>query len=144
MSGFDVVPPRAASPARRWRDVARATLGLVRDYVTPVVLTSAVAVASIPAPGWVAWGALLVVAAALGAVSRSMGVTAATASALLYMTARGRHPFAATITDPWAIRLGFLLGVLGAAGAAATSWWVCDRQRAHRAALRAVPDERAG
>jgi hypothetical protein len=95
-----------------------------RDLVVPIVVTALVAFALIPIPRALAWLALLGVAAALGAVSRAMGVTSAVAAGLFYMTAHGRPRFATVITDQWTIRLSFLLGLLGALGAALVHWGV--------------------
>jgi hypothetical protein len=58
-----------------------------------------------------------------------MGVTAAIASALLFMSAHGRPRFASTITDQGTIRAAFLLGLLAAVAAAATSWWARETRR---------------
>jgi hypothetical protein len=110
-----------------WRVVVR---GACRDLVLPVVVTAAVALALVPVPRPLAWLALLGLAAALGAVTRAMGGTAAVAAGLLYMTAHGRPRVAAVVTDQSTIRLSFLLGLLGAIAAALVNWQVQQR-RAH-------------
>jgi hypothetical protein len=79
----------------------------------------------------IAWVALLLLSTTLGLIARPIGVTAAAASAMLFMTVHGRPRFASTITDVWTIRASFLLGILGAIAAAATSW--SASQRAERA-----------
>jgi hypothetical protein len=93
-----------------------------RDLLVPVVTATTVALALIPLPRLVAWGALLGLAAAFGRITRTMGMTAAAASCLLFMALHGRPRFATEVTDPWTIRLSFLLGILGASAAALTSW----------------------
>jgi hypothetical protein len=141
----DLMPPSAADqppgepgPTRLSLREALVTIG--RDLVAPVAIAATVAFALIPAPRLVAWFALLALAAALGRVSRPMGVTAAVASAMLFMTAHGRPRFASTITDTWTIRGSFLIGMLGALAAAAASWWAHERERRRQTTrLVAVP-----
>jgi hypothetical protein len=100
-----------------------------RDVLAPVAVATVVAVALLPAPRAIAWIGLLVLGAALGLVARPMGVTAAVASALLFMTVHGRPRFATTITHVWTIRASFLLGILGATAAVAASWWASKRRQ---------------
>lgn len=54
---------------------------------------------------------------------RAAGTTAAATSALLYLSAHGQPRFATTTTDPTTIRLGLLLGLVGAVG----TFWVTVR-----------------
>jgi hypothetical protein len=107
------------------RRALRAELRLVvyRDLILPVVATSVLAFTLLPAPRFIAWLALLCVPAMFGYLaSRACGLTAAAAAALLYLWAYGHPRFATTITDPWTIRVAFLLGLLGALAAAIGSW----------------------
>jgi hypothetical protein len=113
-------PSRAAAIADLCREFGR-------DFVLPAVLTTAAACLLIPAPRPFAWLFLLAVTAAWGAVSRPAGVTAAASAALLYMVAHGEPRFVATVTDQWAIRYGFLLGILGAVAACGVSYYLRER-----------------
>jgi hypothetical protein len=94
----------------------------------PIVLTTLVAFASLPAPRYVAWVALFAVTAEIGRrVSRSAGMFSAAIASLAYMFAHGRPRFASTVTDQLTIRASFLLGILGVTAAVVADW------RAHRA-----------
>jgi hypothetical protein len=110
--------------------LGQALLQIGRDLLAPIALAAAVALAFLPAPRAIAWVALLLLSTTLGLIARPMGVTAAVASAMLFMTVHDGPRFASTITDAWTIRASFLLGVLGAMTAAATSSWAHRAQRA--------------
>jgi hypothetical protein len=103
-----------------------------RDLVVPVLAAGALAFALIPAGRLVAWFGLLVLVAGLGRVlGRAAGITAAVTAGLLHLIVHGQPRFATTITDPWTIRLGFLLGILGVL-AAALAGRQPARSRRHR------------
>jgi MFS family permease len=98
----------------------------------PVLAAGALAFALIPAGRLVAWFGLLVLVAGLGRVlGRAAGITAAVTAGLLHLIVHGQPRFATTITDPWTIRLGFLLGILGVL-AAALAGRQPARSRRHR------------
>jgi hypothetical protein len=101
------------------------TLALAkREVVLPVAVIAAAALVLIPTSRAFAWLALLAISTAVGwRVGRSPGIVAAATAALAYMFVHGQPRFASTITDELTIRASFILGILGAAGAA-----VADRR----------------
>lgn len=88
------------------------------DLAGGVAATLAAALASLPLAPAAAWATLLATVTAVGwFAGRAAGWTAAAATGLLYMWIHGPDPFAATITDQWTIRFGFLLAATGALAA---------------------------
>jgi hypothetical protein len=84
----------------------------------------------IPVCAIAAWVGLLVIAAAVGwFTGRDAGTAAGVSAGVAFMWVHGPERFAATVSDPWIIRFGFLLAAAGVAAALLADLWHRHRRR---------------
>jgi K+-sensing histidine kinase KdpD len=105
------------------RSVRSAVTDVLWEMCLPVAATGVVAFVLIPFGRPLAWLVLLAVVTGLGwLLGRFAGYIAAGVAGLSYLWVHGEPRFARVVTDQGTIRLGFLLGIVGAIAATLADW----------------------
>jgi hypothetical protein len=124
----------AERPTSRQSSAIRDCVQLLIGGLTPL----AVALLLIPAGRAAAWAGLLATVTAVGwFAGRDTGSAAGVTAGVAFMWVHGPQRFASTISDPWVIRLGLMLCLLGIVAAILADLWRHEPGRLPPAHVRA-------